>query len=313
MANINTTATVNTGSGANSTKPNAFYDKVLLKTLVQRDFEHAQCAQKRDMPKKAGDTINFRKIGKLVPNLTPLVEGVTPTGDSATISAISAVTKQYGRYMTFSDVIDVKAIDPIITEYIVELGRVMRETLDTLIVEELNKTTNIVYSGGTKDEASVTEKPSIDDFRKIRLAMRRNFVKPAKGGDYVAFISPSVSFDLQDDPKFQKAMEYSNNAKPIWDGEIARIYGIRFVEVLNAKTDNEKGLHYSFMVGQQAYGNTKISGEGDVKSIIKSLGSSGTEDPLDQRQTIGVKVNAFVSKILDPLAVAKYVSKPTNA
>ena len=33
--------------------------------------------------------------------------------------------------------------------------------------------------------------------------MKKNFVRPAKSGDYVAMISPSV--DLLDDPKFQKS------------------------------------------------------------------------------------------------------------
>ena len=35
--------------------------------------------------------------------------------------------------------------------------------------------------------------------------MKKNFVRPAKSGDYVAMISPSVAFDLLDDPKFQKS------------------------------------------------------------------------------------------------------------
>jgi N4-gp56 family major capsid protein len=92
-----TTATINTGTGALATKPAAFYDKVLLKTLRARSFNHAAFAQSRPMPKRAGDTINFRQIGVLAPATTPLTEGVTPTGNSATVTAISASTKQYGK------------------------------------------------------------------------------------------------------------------------------------------------------------------------------------------------------------------------
>lgn len=93
----NTTATINTGTGAIATKPAAFYDKVLLKTLRARSFEHERFAQTRPMPRKSGDTINFRKIGVLATATTPLTEGVTPTGKTATITAISATTKQYGK------------------------------------------------------------------------------------------------------------------------------------------------------------------------------------------------------------------------
>lgn len=306
-----TTATINTGSGAVSTKVIAFYDKTLLKVLAQREFKHDMAAQKRPMPKKSGDTIQFRRMGKLAVNLTPLVEGVTPTGDNATVTAISASTKQYGRFLEFSDLVDVQQIDPIITEYVVELGRVMNETLDTIVRDELLSSTNKVYAGGVASIGAVVAVPTIDDFRKIALAMKRNSVKPAQGGDYLAFISPSVSFDLQDDTKFQKAMEYSNNAKPIYDGEIARIYGIRFIEVLNAKVE-AGGQHDSVVVGDQAYGITKIAGE-DVKTIIKALGSAGSLDPLNQRQSVGVKINAFTAKILTPEAVTVYYAKPTNA
>jgi hypothetical protein len=60
---IQTTANINTGSGAVATKPQAFYNKVLLKTLRTRSFEHEKFAQAKPMPKHAGDTVNFRKIG----------------------------------------------------------------------------------------------------------------------------------------------------------------------------------------------------------------------------------------------------------
>lgn len=94
---LNSTVNVNSGSGAVATKPQAFYDKLLLKLLVQNDFIHAKLAQKRPMPKRSGDTINFRKITKLNPSLTPLTEGVTPDGQNASVTAISATTAQYGK------------------------------------------------------------------------------------------------------------------------------------------------------------------------------------------------------------------------
>jgi N4-gp56 family major capsid protein len=98
MANtLNTTANVNTGTGALATKPAAWYDKTLLAVLRQKEFKHEKLAQMRPMPKNSGDTIQFRKLTKLNPALTPLTEGVTPDGSNASISAISATTKQYGK------------------------------------------------------------------------------------------------------------------------------------------------------------------------------------------------------------------------
>jgi N4-gp56 family major capsid protein len=66
-------------------------------------------------------------------------------------------------------------------------------------------------------------------------------------------------------------------------------------------------------VGEEAYGITKIKGEGDVQTIIKPLGSAGSADALNQRQTIGWKINAFVAKRLKEQAIVRIEAVPSNA
>lgn len=317
---MNTTETINTGTGSVATKPAAFYDKVLLEVRRQRSFYHQKLAQKRPMPKNAGDTINFRKIQKLEPALTPLTEGVTPDGSEAKIFAISATTKQYGDYMLFTDVVDFQQIDPILTEYTVEQGHQANETLDILTRDELAGGSTVFYENGktSRSELAADDKPTIDTFRKAILRMKKDHVRPALDGKYVAIISPEVAFDLLDDPKFLKAYEMNQSGKPLIENEVADVYGIKFIEQVNAKVFEEAGaddvnVHASIVLGNQAYGITNIKGEGDIKSIIKGLGSAGSTDPLNQRQTIGWKVNAFVAKRLDELAIARLESVPTNA
>lgn len=317
---INLTTTLNTGVGANSTKPNAFYDRLLLELLVQTDFGHARFAQERDMPKRTGDTINFRKIENLEPSLTPLDEGVTPDGLNGSVTAISAVTKQYGEWMEFSDMVDVTMVDPIVTEYTTELARIMREKLDILVREELNGGSNVWYANSKTSRATLAsgDIPTINDLRKIVLSMKKNNVKPALGDKYAVFITPDVAFDLLDDPKFEKAYEIGQQNTPFIKGEIANVYGMTFIELVNAKVfegEGESGIdvHSSVVLGKKPYGITKISGEGSVQTIIKALGSAGTTDPLNQRQSIGAKINAFVAKRLYEEAIARYESVPTNA
>lgn len=315
-----TTGLVNTGSGAVATKPQAFYDKLLLKTLRFRSFDHSKLAQERPMPKNAGDTINFRQIGVLAPALTPLTEGVTPTGNSATVTAISATTLQYGDFIEFSDRVDFQMVDPIVAEYTKEQGVQAAETKDTLVRDELHGGSNVMYAAARVSRATLAagDKPTVDLFRKAALTLKKNKVKPAAGGKYVVFISPDTTFDLLDDAKFIKAYEIALNNKPFIDGEIADVYGIKFIEVENWKVFAGAGaaganVHSSVMVGEQAYGTTKIEGNGDVQTIIKPLGSSGTADALNQRQTIGWKINAFVAKRLKEQAIVRIEAVPSNA
>lgn len=317
---MNTSTSVQSGTGANSTKPNAWYDKLLLKLLVQTDWYHSRFAQERPMPAKAGDTINFRKIKKLETSLDPLQEGVTPDGLNGSLEAISAVTAQYGDWMLFTDLVDVTTVDPIINEYTVELARSAREKIDRLVRRELHAGTNVFYAGGRTSRVTVAagDIPKIDDFRKMRLAMQKAFIEPAVDGKYVVLCSPDTIFDLMDDPKFVKAYDIGANNKPFIKGEIADIYGIKFIEVPNAMVFSGEGasgvdVHSALMLGQRAYGITKIKGNGDIQTITKGLGSAGTTDPLNQRQSIGWKMNAFTVKRLYEEGICRYEHVPSNS
>jgi N4-gp56 family major capsid protein len=317
---LNSTVTMNTGTGATATKPAAYYDRLLLTLLVQTSFNHDKFAQSRDLPKHYGDTINFRKITKLEASGVPLTEGVTPDGLNGSVEAISATVFQYGEYMKFTDLVDITMIDNVKQEYTVELARIMREMLDNKVRDELNGGSNVFYAGGKTSRATLEsgDIPKVDDFRRIVLAMKKAFVKPTVGDRYVAFITPDVEFDLLDDPKFLKAYEIGQNNKPLIKGEIADVYGIKFITMQNAKVfedagDEDVDVHASIVLGYKTYGITKIKGEGNVQTVTKGLGSSGTEDPLNQRQSIGAKVNAFTAKRIYEEGICRYESVPTGA
>jgi N4-gp56 family major capsid protein len=315
---LNTTTTLNTGTGANATKPNAYYDKLLLELLVQTDFYHSKFAQERPMPKRAGDTINFRKITKLAVDTNPLQEGTVPESLDGQVIGISASTNSYGDYMKFTDMVDVTQIDPIVKEYTVELARAMREKLDTIVREELHAGSQVFYAGGKTSRATLAsgDIPTINDLRKIVLQMKKNHVKPAAQGKYVVLASQSFMHDMLDDPKFEKAYEIGQNNKPFVKNEVADLYGMKFVEIENPKIFEGAGtggvnVHSAIVLGRQAYGITKINGEG-VETYVKPLGSAGTEDPLNQFQTIGSKITAFTAKRLEEQAIGRYESVPSN-
>ena len=321
--NLNTTAV----STAPNTKPQAYYDKVLLQILRQTEFGFDRFAQQKEIPKGGGRTVNFRKLGKLAPALVPLTEGVTPDGAVATKSNITGTVEQYGDYMAFSDRVDFEEIDPIIEGYAVEQGYQAKETLDLIIREILSAGTNVIWPNNKTSRASLvaaTYDPatgkrsgdyfSIRDARKVVRKFKKNFIQPVTpNGDYICYISPDTAFDIMDDPDFQKAMDYGGNIKPMMDNEIGRLHRVRYIEVVNAKVfpgatgaTPTPDVHASIFIGRNAFGVTKINGQGNVKTIVKSLGSAGTADPLDQRQTQGWKVNAFGAVRLEEYAICRY-------
>lgn len=67
----------------------------------------------------------------------------------------------------------------------------------------------------------------------------------------------------------------------------------------DAGTKAGADIHATLVFGQNAYGVVDIDGGGNVQSIVKGLGSAGSADPLDQRATVGAKVESFCAAILD--------------
>lgn len=297
-----------------------YYDKALLELLRHKMKMHLKFAQKRPMPKNVGDTISFRKIVKLDPALTPLTEGVTPDGNSVAMTEITAQTEQYGDYITFSDKISFIAIDPIIMEYITELADQANETLDILGREALATGTNAMFAGGKTGRAELAtgDVLTVTDVRKVVRFFRKNYIKPISGtgGDYACLISPDTEFDFFDDEQFRQVADYGGNVKPLLDNEVGRFHNVRFYMTPNAKVFEGAGaggadVHGAVFLGKNAYGITDIKGEGSVQSIIKALGSGGTTDPLNQRQTAGWKINAFGLVRLEELALVRYEHVPS--
>ena len=75
----------------------------------------------------------------------------------------------------------------------------------------------------------------------------------------------------------------------------------------------ELKVHHILIVGKDALTRTGLEGEGNAKMYTKQKGSAGVLDPIDQRQSIGFKINSvgFGSTRLE--AIVDYMCVPTTA
>lgn len=64
-------------------------------------------------------------------------------------------------------------------------------------------------------------------------------------------------------------------------------------------------VHSTLVFGKDAYGVVDVAGSGALQIIIKPHGSAGTQDPLDQRATVGAKVAAYTAAILNDLWILR--------
>ncbi|MEA4971485.1 MAG: N4-gp56 family major capsid protein [Candidatus Pelethousia sp.] len=74
---------------------------------------------------------------------------------------------------------------------------------------------------------------------------------------------------------------------------------------VDAITKAAMDVHSTLIFGKDAYGVVDVAGSGALQIIIKPHGSAGTQDPLDQRATVGAKVAAYTAAILNDLWILR--------
>lgn len=305
FANPNTNVTTANTQGNNlSAEMKTYYSDYLIDN-AEPNLVHDQFGQKHPIPKNGGKTIEFRKFLPLGKALNPIEEGVTPDGKSLDVTKLEATVQQYGDYVTLSDVIQLTAIDNMLLETTKLLGHQAGLTLDTVTREILHGGTSAIFSGGKSARASLTasDKLTVDDIYKAARLLKTNNTPKIEGG-YVAIIHPDVAYDLMRSEEWVDVHKYSAT-KEIFEGEIGKIAGVRFVETTEAKifpkgAENNSSINvYSTLVlGANAYGVTEITG-GGLQHIVKQLGSGGTSDPLNQRGTAGWKATKVAEILVD--------------
>lgn len=279
-----------------------YYSDYLIDNAMPK-LVHDQFGQKHPIPKNGGKTIEFRKYSPLPKLLTPISEGVTPDGQSLTMSVIEATVAQYGGYIELSDVLLLTAIDNNLVQATKLLGAQAGATLDTITREVLNGGTNVIFSGGkeARGDLDATSVLTVDDIKKaVRLLKTQNAEK--HGSDWVGIIHPDIAYDLTNDPAWKDVKTYSDPSD-IYEGEIGKIYGVRFVETTEAKIwagagAGGRAVYSTLILGDNAYGVTEVTG-GGLQHIVKQLGSAGTGDPLDQRATAGWKATKVAERLVE--------------
>jgi N4-gp56 family major capsid protein len=404
--------------GQNVLQPAAVYSKIMLRTieLAESDFEFAGLAMKRTMPSNNGSNeIVFKRMLALAAHTQPLVEGIPPASDQGRMVAIKAATKQFGRYMEFTDKVNWAVVDPLISEYTRQLSLKVPETKDLLAQQALLAECQLFYASekekNSTDEFWIKKEngdvnhikyltpdstPTIDEFRRIVLTLEAAKVRPFMGKNYLALVSPAVYFDLITDDRVKEFMKYSQTGAPYMNDSVVDLFSLAFRKAKTIKTDNiftsatgavkylyhvtsftgtidntahtakranvitnkkwedvaggdsitvvplvktgstyanEKdvtktaflamidaaggtidtmNVHYSYVLGEEALFEISIEGHGTPQFISKPLGSAGTADPLNQRQSIGWKLDSIGYKVANPDAVQAYLSIPTQ-
>jgi hypothetical protein len=431
-ANLITAVASNNGAkgGEFALRPELFYTKQLLETirLGADQYPYYKIAETSPIPDKS-KKLQLRRWAPLQAHTTPLAEGIPPVSDKGSMETYEIDTYAYGRYMEFTDRVDLDVVDPVIATYTKEYSIVAVETLDLLAREALisvanqdfagqaAKITDLTLAPEADNESRNVFGPSIEDLRLIVLTMKKQLVRPRLNGKFTVICSPEFVYDMITDPYVEKYMRYNNTTKPMYENSaLVPMFDMEFAESMatlnsgeytdengkrwlrlfrtttggafeyvsvredfqvngknilntnggyvkdsrtlkdasyfpdvhqwdiagfNAATSitvategtadakvvknassavsdakgggwKELKVHHCIIVGKDALIRTGMSGQDNAQMYVKPKGSAGVIDPIDQRQSIGFKINSVGFGSARPEAVHDYQCIPST-
>lgn len=288
---LNTTLQ-NTTTADMSPTMKTFYDTSLLEN-AREAMVFTQLGEKQAMK---GNKVEWRKFNTFEKAMTPLTEGINPTGQTFGMTSIEATTTQHGTYTAVTDRLEYESYDDVIYGATEEMGASAGETFDTLTRNILVAGNSVVYAPKNVSgvETPVSSRADLDAtailtpklVAQIATWLKKNKA-PKIGGYYVMVIHPSQAYDLRNSDEWKESHKYADVA-PIFNGEIGTLHGIRFIESNNVKVTKVGAVatYQALALGAKSFGVLDPAGEG-MEMIIKDKSQIG--GALNLYSTIGYK------------------------
>ncbi len=313
MANLNQTSM--------SDAIKTMYERRLLTRALPR-LVHGRYGIKARINKYG--SYELRKYGSLSAVTSALTEGATPTEQAAMSLTLVTVTPSfYGAWIGHTDELEMTVFDPLISETSSILGEQAGLSADTLIRNSLTDGATADFSGAATSRATL-DAPQHDisyaDFVEQLANLEAANALPVDGEYFVCIIHPHTFATLMQDPTFVNLFieeADKSDSSPIRAGYLGRLLRCKIYMSSNAREYADAGVSsttdvYSMLfIGRESYGYVgmagltpnEVDGGGEkaytmtgqnvkpVQIIAKQLGSAGTDDPLNQRATLGWKMS----------------------
>lgn len=281
------------GESGITAEQSIFYQKALIKRLLP-ELHAYNDAQKSNLPRNSGLTVNWRKFASLDVDTTPLTEGNAGDGQALEVTAIHGTAEQYGKYVTVSDKLAYAGIDKVMTEGAILCGEQAAQTVDKVVLNAMATTKNA--------EGSSTQAMDETFVKKVVLKLKKANARRFSDGYYHALITPDQAYQLMNAQGWVDAAKYGS-IKKLLKGEVGELHGVRFMETTQLPDGQ------GFIYGADSYGVVDVeNGAGKPSIITKPFESGGTSNPLELVATVGWK-NLFVAKVLVDEALCKITTK----
>lgn len=239
----------------------AWYNKTFLSNATPY-LVHDNYGMPTSMKKNQGDQVVWRRWKKLDQNITPLTDGVTPSGKQLEYEQVVATVKQYGDYTIITDWVEITHVDKVVNQAQAKLGQQAGESLDSVTRDIINAGSNLyrstadggspAYGTGARTTVNGCITKKILDAAIVKLqAADAKYPLPMIGAStkvatepvdraFVCIIHPHVAHSLKQETEsglgseFVKREKYGSTS-PLFPNEVGKYDNVRFVTTTNAK------------------------------------------------------------------------------
>lgn len=160
--------------------------------------------------------------------------------------------------------------------------------------------------------------PTSSEFVKNNVLNKRLY-RMTDGGTYEYMNMPN---DMSGETAGTYVKKESTWVKDARTGQDASYIPNQLIWDVEAFSDANKGTdshdwvefkaQHILVIGKDALVRTGLAGEGQAKVYVKAKGSAGVLDPIDQRQSIGFKINSVGFGSTRTEAIVDYICVPTQ-
>ncbi len=303
-------------SGDNTLSPGmkVFYNTALLEN-ARETFIYQQLGRVQTLPQNHGMTCEWRKINTL-PDCDRLQEAVIPEGKKLGMTAMTVEIAEYGEYVSISRQVELHHVDDMMLGATEELGAAGGRTYEKMIRNVLSGGTNVIFADAYDASGSYVSTPATREALKTALdggkicnltpdmiakavtVLNKGNARKFDGNEYVCVVHPSVAYDLRKSKDWIEAHKYAS-PEEIYNGEIGKLHGVRFVEsglCPVIKKSGTQAIYQPMVFGKDAFGVVDPQGAG-MQMIHKPASQAG--GPLEQYSTAGIKFS-MAARILYP-------------
>jgi N4-gp56 family major capsid protein len=251
-------------------------------------------------------------------SLTPLSEGVTPTGKTLTNQDYTVTLVQYGDYMTITDVVLDTAEDQVLQQATEVMGESAAQTIETIRYNIIKAGLNVFWANGTA-RTSVNTPITLVLQRRVTTALNRQNAKkitqvvkstpdfrtePVEAA-YIGLVHPDLETDIRSMTGFIPTKQYGTVTP--WENEIGSVEQCRYLSstifapfpdaggsyngsgtAMRSTSGTNADVYPVLYLGRDAYGIVPLKGKDSlVPMVVNPKPAPG--DPLGQRGTIGWK------------------------